>query len=401
MEFLILILLFIGFRILVSIGSNSKSKSTSTYSGANGNKYFGPLQIKLFPEKVKNFELQRIKIRGRMPVPRRMRLSFTISILDVTQGKGNYKPVFSFIDDLQEPNSRCFQQRGNFGMTEVGDSVVDWLPIGALVPDIIQTAYSGKRNLEIILRLYNTDNPIELHGGFGGDGGELVHIATLKYHHDSNEIGYEEEIENRELAQALSLKIGVAVAMADGSLGDDEGNKLKSWIKNEISGYSSENYQQELKEKLNNAFREGYREISYGKLTLFNYLEQLNEVGSKKDKNEAISLCMDIMAADGVADKAELKMINDIASKLDLNMEEVERRRDAVTLNLEVNESDEDDLETFVGLKEEWSISQKKLHLSKEFQKWNNRMNALDSGVEREKAQQILDAIAKLRKKYG
>ena len=82
-------------------------------------------------------------------------------------------------------------------------------------------------------------------------------------------------------------------------------------------------------------------------------------------------------------------------------MEEVERRKDAVTLNLEVNESDEDDLETFVGLKEEWSISQKKLHLSKEFQKWNNRMNALDSGVEREKAQQILDAIAKLRKKYG
>ena len=401
MEFLILILLFIGFRILVSIGSNSKSKSTSTYAGANGNKYFGPLQIKLFPEKVENVELQRIKIRGRMPVPRRMKLSFAISILDVTQGKGNYKPVFSFLDDLQEPNSRCFQQSGNFGMTEVGDSIVDWLPIGAFLPDIIQTAYSGKRNLEIILRLYNTDNPIQLHGGFGGDGGELVHIVTLKHHHDSNEIGYEEEIENRELAQALSLKIGVAVAMADGSLGDDEGNKLKSWIKNEISGYSSENYQQELKEKLNNAFREGYREISYGKLTLFNYLEQLNEVGSKKDKNEAISLCMDIMAADGVADKAELKMINDIASKLDLNMEEVERRKDAVTLNLEVNESDEDDLETFVGLKEEWSISQKKLHLSKEFQKWNNRMNALDSGVEREKAQQILDAIAKLRKKYG
>lgn len=401
MEFLILILLFIGFRILVSFGSNSKSKSTTSYSGANGNKYFGPLQIKFFPETIKNIEVQRIKIRGKMPVSRAMNLSFAISILDVTNGKGDYKPVFSFLDGLQEPKSRCFQQKGDFGVVDVGDSFVDWVSIGVFPPDMIQTAYSGRRKLEIILRLYNTDNPVNIHGGFDGDGGELVHLTTLQYTHTSEEIGYEEEVENRELAQTLSLKIGVAVAMADGSLGHEEGNKIKSWIMNEISGYSRETYQEKLKEKLNNAFREGYREISYGKLTLSNYIEKLNDCGTKKDKNEAISLCMDIMAADGVADKSELKLIDDIASKLDLDMDEVERMRDAVTLDLKVNASDEDDLETLVGLKPEWPLSQKKLHLSKEFQKWNNRMNAIGSDAERERAQEILNAIAKLRKKYG
>jgi len=39
-------------------------------------------------------------------------------------------------------------------------------------------------------------------------------------------------------------------------------------------------------------------------------------------------------------------------------------------------------------------------HLREEFNKWNNRLNTLPEGVERDNAQQMLGLISDARKKY-
>jgi hypothetical protein len=75
--------------------------------------------------------------------------------------------------------------------------------------------------------------------------------------------------------------------------------------------------------------------------------------------------------------------------------------REQVTLNLSSSLSGEDGLEALVGLVDSWSPDQKKKHLRTEFQKWSNRINALDEGDEKVNAQSMLDNIAILRKKYG
>ena len=109
---------------------------------------------------------------------------------------------------------------------------------------------------------------------------------------------------------------------------------------------------------------------------------------------------MDVMAADGTADPEEMQIIRTVAKALDLNMEEIEKMREAVTLDLSSSLSSEEGLESLVGLEADWSNLEKQKHLRKEFQKWSNRLNALPEGEERESAQNMLNSIAVLRKKY-
>ena len=107
------------------------------------------------------------------------------------------------------------------------------------------------------------------------------------------------------------------------------------------------------------------------------------------------------MAADGIADTEEMSVIRNVAEALDLDMDEIERMRERVTLNLSAQLTSAEGMEALVGIQASWSGEQKKKHLRTEFQKWSNRLNSLPEGDEREAAQNMLDNIATLRKKYG
>ena len=58
-------------------------------------------------------------------------------------------------------------------------------------------------------------------------------------------------------------------------------------------------------------------------------------------------------------------------------------------------------IEDILGIEANWSPDEAKRHLRMEYQKWNDRLNTLSEGEERESAQQMLDLIANARKKYG
>ncbi len=58
-------------------------------------------------------------------------------------------------------------------------------------------------------------------------------------------------------------------------------------------------------------------------------------------------------------------------------------------------------LEIMLGIDEGWTKEEILVHLNKEFAKWNGRIQALENEDEKNKAQKMLDAIAKARKKYG
>ena len=187
--------------------------------------------------------------------------------------------------------------------------------------------------------------------------------------------------------------------MADGSLDDAEGEILKNWIVKEISIFSDEK-QERLKSLFNDSLKEGYALAQSGDLALTPLVERLSLIGEKKAKYDAIELCLDVMAADGEADPEEMKVIRTVAQSLDLDMDEIEKMREGVTLDLTSSLSSEEGLESLVGIESAWSKEEKRTHLRKEFQKWSNRLNALPEGDERAAAQNMLDSIATLRKKY-
>ena len=191
----------------------------------------------------------------------------------------------------------------------------------------------------------------------------------------------------------------MSVAMADGSLDDEEGNVIKEWIVKTIAPFS-EDKQETLKKLYNDALREAYSDAKTGDLSLSETTERLEELAEMPQKYEAIELCFEVMAADGVVDQNEITTIKNIAEALDLDFDEIEKLRDKHLVNLDISTDKQADIETILHIDSSWSPEQIKKHLRGEYAKWNNRLNTLEEGQERENAQKMLDLIAEGRKKY-
>lgn len=405
---LILGLVFLWFVIYLIgaafslVGSGVQSAGNVVKKAVTGKEtYLGPPQMKFVDEVIgeSGIAVKRVMFRGAIPNPRTMDVAYSLSLFDMTSGSENLKFIISLSEAAQESDSVCYHQGGPMGRVNVGSAITDWVQVGAIVPEFIQPPFSGRRKIRVYLRFFHSLNPPNIHAGFS-DGGEIFHVSVLDFEYDFTEKGYEEATQDREESQSLSLKIGIAVAMADGSLNDGEGEILKNWIKREVAPYSDEK-QRRLKELFNNTLKEGFVQAKSGNLALSPLVERLSKIGEKKSKYDAIELCFDVMAADGVADPEEMALIRRVAEALKLDFEEVEKMREKVTLNLSSSLTGEEGLESLVGIENNWSNEQKKKHLRNEFQKWSNRLNSLDEGSDREAAQCMLDNIATLRKKYG
>lgn len=397
-----IIVVGVGYYIVISIiGAGARAVGRGVKKVVTGkDTYFGPPQLKFVDEQLEGTDIvfKKIMFRGNISAPRTMNAASSISAFDATNGDDDLDFLISLVDQAQEPDTVCFGMMNNIGQVNEGDAFTDWVQLGAIAPDLVQGPKSGNRTIKVVIRLFNANNPPSIRAGFS-DGGETFLVKTLEFDHFFKEKGYEEAAQDREEAQALSLKIGVAVAMADGSLDDAEGEILKNWIVREVSAYGEEK-QKRLKKMFNESLKEGFAQAQSGNLALSPLVDRLAEIGEKKTKYDAVELCFDVMAADGVADPEEMVVIRKVADALGLDMDEIEKMRESVTLNLSTSLTSEEGLESLVGIEEGWSDDQKKKHLRTEFQKWSNRLNSLPEGDERDAAQNMLDNLSALKKKY-
>lgn len=397
-----IIVVGVGYYIVISIiGAGARAVGRGVKKVVTGkDTYFGPPQLKFVDEKLEGTDIvfKKIMFRGNISAPRTMNAASSISAFDATNGDDDLDFLISLVDQAQEPDTVCFGMMNNIGQVNEGDAFTDWVQLGAIAPDLVQGPKSGNRTIKVVIRLFNANNPPSIRAGFS-DGGETFLVKTLEFDHFFKEKGYEEAAQDREEAQALSLKIGVAVAMADGSLDDAEGEILKNWIVREVSAYGEEK-QKRLKKMFNESLKEGFAQGQSGNLALSPLVDRLAEIGEKKTKYDAVELCFDVMAADGVADPEEMVVIRKVADALGLDMDEIEKMRESVTLNLSTSLTSEEGLESLVGIEEGWSDDQKKKHIRTEFQKWSNRLNSLPEGDDRDAAQNMLDNLSALKKKY-
>jgi len=75
--------------------------------------------------------------------------------------------------------------------------------------------------------------------------------------------------------------------------------------------------------------------------------------------------------------------------------------RDQKIVGLEINLGSQASIEDVLGIESDWDTATIKRHLRIEFQKWNDRINTLAEGEERDNAQQMLNLISEARQKYG
>ena len=340
-----------------------------------------------------------LECRGLFPTNVSGHVAFVVSIFDNTSDE--LQPVIAVLEDFQEPASSAFQSVVEIGNIEPGQGLIRWVRVGAILPDILQPPRGGTRALLAVCRFIDIDDPPTIHLGYHteNDDGNLWQ-SGLEFEHHFGEKGYIEAAEHRDEAKALSLKIGIAIAMSDGTLDGSEGETIQAWIKREISAYKDEK-QNELKTIYNDAMRQAYEAAKKGELSLTEITARLNNIGEISTKYETMELCFDVMAADGVADAAELKTIRMIADALELDLDEIEKIKDQKIIGLRTDLSTQASIEDILGLDPSWGDEQTKRYLREEFQKWNNRITTLSEGEERNNAQRMLELISEARAKYA
>jgi len=338
-----------------------------------------------------------VEARGLFPVYSDTTVGFVISVL-VENDKGELAPVLSMIQEFQEPGSRAFQDLTSCGEVSPNQGYLNWVQIGAIPTEILQAPNRGKHQLNIVIRLVDINNMPSIDLGYSEQSNSLW-TGLENYDYNFEVSGYLEELEHKDKAQSLTIKIGMAVAMADGTLDNSEGNILKNWIISALSHHTGEK-RESMKKTYNDAMKEAYDLAKSGNLTLSDVCSELNEYADNTLKYEALELAHKVMAADGVVDEREMKIIHNVAESLGIDSNELEKIRDKQIVKLQTK-ADDDVLESLLDLdssKDTIEICEK---LKKEFVKWNSRMNSLPEGEEKDNAQQMLNLIGKARKKYG
>ena len=342
--------------------------------------------------------VKEIQGQGLFPITQTKNIGFITSVFDETSGE--LEPIISSIESFQENDSVVFQHSTVIGPIEAGQGFIKWIRLGAIIPEILEPPYSGNRKILAIIRMVDMNELPDIAHGYHGEEGSILWQTSLRFNYTFTEKGYKEASEHRDETVGLSLKIGMAVALADGTLDKTEGDTLKHWVIKQIAPFVDDK-KAELKKTYNDAMKESYAAAQNGELILSDLTSRLNEIGEKNSKYETIELCYEVMAADGVADENEIKIIKKIAEALDLDMSEVESMRDQKIIGLNSNLSEHAEIEVILGIENDWTDDQIKKHLRLEFQKWNNRLNTLSEGEDRENAQLMLERISEARKKYA
>lgn len=341
-----------------------------------------------------------IEIKGIIPVTSPLNLGFITSVVDFTD-EDNSQPVLCEIEQFQEPNSTAYCHIQDAGRIEPNQGYTRWVRVGIVFPSLLYPAYGGKRKLGIVTRFVDMDNPPDINLGYSSkDHPGFIHREFLTYDLDYSGKGFLEAVEHRDEARSLAIRLGMAVAVADGSLDDAEGVVIKKWVTRTIAPFGGEK-RESLKSLYNDAMRNAYADANKDQLVLSEVTSRLHEIAEKPQKYEAIELCFDVMAADGIADESELDMIRKIAEALELDYEEISLMRDKRIIELDVGLENQASLETIIGLQADWSQDKIKVHIRKEYAKWNDRLSHLPEGQERENAQRMLDILSEARKKYA
>ena len=396
---IVLIFIFFGGFIYRAVIAGGKSVITGD-SFSESMRGMSDFKIRLKDTRIDSVdgEIKEVQMKGLIPVSRPMNIGFVVLLRDVTDADNPF-PIISLHDTFQAEESVAFCHSGEIGRIESNQGFTDWIKVSCIFPPLIQTPYSGRREIDVRVLLFDQDNKPNFKTGMLLSESGLVCGDIIKFSTYITEAGYKEEDENKKEAQSLSIQVAMGVAFSDGSFDTAESEVIKKWAKRNIDSYP-ESDQAALKAAFNDAFTESYNKGKNGLIDLSAVTARLSKIGDKKSKYDALELCHAVMGADGEIAATEMQFINKIAKELDISSETLKSMKDSVIVDIGSSINDSASVEAVLGIDPSWDNDKIKTHLRKEFQKWNNRLNTLPAGKERDNAQAMLDSIAEARKKY-
>ena len=309
-------------------------------------------------------------------------------------------PIVSTFEMTSEESSRVFEHAVSIGNMQ-DKYWPDWARVSALIPESLIGPHKGNRTLQLQCFLWYEHLKPEFERGYLPEdttGG--INVFTHEFNLNLTNPGYLEVDDERLEVQVASIKLAISIAMADGTLDKSEGTEIKNWVKGIVDS-AGESQRGKIKETLNNALEEAYNEVKSSPINIEQVCADIKDIGSAADKFDLIELCLDVMAADGEADKEELKQIEQISKLVGIDYDEISKMKDQRLIKLDPTSSSNSGLEEKLDIDPEWDNEKINKHILSLYGKWNGRLNSLSEGIERENAQKMLDLIAEARKKYS
>lgn len=331
-----------------------------------------------------------IEARGKIPVNTDSDVQFAVIAKDVSDdSEGN--AVLSTLSHFKLPNSHAFLSTQKFGLLKPGQYLKDWCEVGVLLPDHVVTPKSGQRKLKFFCAVTPTGNL------------DLTYVSgecTGSY--EITQIGYTEFDEKRMEAISLSLDLGVAIAYGDGKLDRSEGQAISDWLRDKLELFDDET-KPKARTQLNNALKSSFERAEAGRLTVDDSMAKLKSSKVKNAINDALELSSIVIAADGVIAESEMAMLRSFAKELGVNLEELQNIADKHVAGARATTTDKSEVsdESLIGLDPKADKLAIKKALIEAFGKYNSRLQSEKDPARRVYFQDMLNAVARLRKKYA
>jgi len=398
---------FIAFLVLWGICALISSNSDDTASNSNPPQKKPPknqthnlyLKISKDTSEAEGLTFYNVEAEGLLPNNSAMNLVGALYFYDDETGI----PFISSFDFHEESTkSRVFRRNIDLGFNDAGKYYPKFIPISNYALEGIRPPHKGSRSVKIVAFFFDAANPVIFNDGLITQGKEnLLHVSEIKKTLTFNDSGYIDEMDNAYNCKPFMLEMAMQMAMSDGSFDKSEGNIIKKWIKQEIQ-FTTDSKKDALKKQLNDTLESSYKKI-LAKGDVDSTIRKFNKIASKSIKYKLIELCLDVLAADGVASEEELETLGVMTEKMGLNYNEVQKMKDKSLVKIVTQPSSSGKSatdESIVGLKKSLSNEDALKFIKKEYRKWNGRLNSLESGNERNNAQRLLDILARLRTKY-
>ena len=395
---------FIIFAIIGAIknafsGDSSSSSTTSTsgnssYGGQNPSSNMSRFEVRaIHVMRGKNKDLRAISIEGRglLPVSRRMEIQFVTWAEDITDDSSG-EPIFCSLSNFQHHEHPTFQNVQDAGDLAPNQGFTDWVELGVAPLDALTFPRSGARNIRFYCYMAEKTSP-NLRKSLLGDSCNLR--LTV------DETGYKEWKEKRVEALTLSLRLGIAMAHADGGFARSEAAAIKNWLKERVE-LLDDSEQASAKAKLNAAMTAAVAEAKAHSLKTASAARSLRASPVKNAPYDALELCTIIMAADGIIDSAEMRLLREIGEQLGIPSQDIQGLTDKHTPEATTTSNDgELSDELLVGLDPKLPPADAKRKLREIFARYNSMLTTERDALKRQRYQDCIDAVARLRKKYG
>ena len=378
------------FSVLRRANSNQRMKDSAWPDPEVVPAKVGGLNCRVQLTKQKNdncvFDAFNVEICGLIPAasdPAEADATLQLSIMDITDGVSEAKPVQARVKQWQIQESSIFCYNADLGkLPRQVTTLSDWMSVALLRLDWLRFPRRGQRNLQFYTSILSRQS------------GEELACAKCTFAYENPDFGYMDLEENIERTKTLAVALAFAVSAADKKLYDCEVELIKNWARANIGwAQASDKDRRKLEKALNETvsfFRDG------NQLDTYTICKEAVEIAPLADRYDILELCLYVAQANGFVTAEELAILKDLANWLEVDKN---RFREMMGKILPVSMCEVKDAEVILGVTSDMSGEKTREHLNEEYIKWNSRVTNSNPEIQTQ-ADQMLKLIAEARNQF-